>query len=297
MVNRWLGILSVIAMLLANGALAWRHILPRLLAGSPPANFATHLADNDERGIQVGIFTDDGRRIGSSWLVSNRFGASVNVDARTLIREVPVPTPARIEGIILETSIRYELRDNYLTDALPIPDEIEMDIRGLGMPVKIRGEDFSGDFPFEYYIGNTDTPAGKFLVPASALKALGNVFRPFDRMPGLYVGRMWQVKLFNPLSAILPNVTGPEMEMQTITVEVTGEEEVVDPRTGRTVTAFRVESPQARAWVHQDGTVLIQEVDLPIIGTLRLLNEPFDREAFDQAGVYRLIDVDYPRTR
>jgi hypothetical protein len=291
MFNRWVGILSVLGMLLANGALLWREVVPYWLTSSAPSNPASHLGIGERRVNQVGIFmATTNARVGSSWLESRRFENSVTVQSRTMLESLPIPAQTVAPAVVFNTSIRYELREDYRPGRLPIPDEIEMELNGLGFPIRARGEYFTGEFPFEWRVGDQ---RGRLLFPADSLRSLGDVFRPFDRLPGLYVGRTWSIEVFNPLAGMLPGLAGPGMQSEKIVVRVTGKEDIEHPLTGENVSTFVVDAPQARAWVAADGAVLVQEVELPVIGGLRLVKEPFDQRAFDEAGAYGILDDAY----
>ncbi len=72
------------------------------------------------------------------------------------------------------------------------------------------------------------------------------------------------------------------MATSSVLVRVTGTESI--EHNGRVVEAFRVEADRAVAWVTSDGRVLRQEVDLPLLGRLTLIDEPFDQQQAYQDG-------------
>jgi len=77
-------------------------------------------------------------------------------------------------------------------------------------------------------------------------------------------------------------VTGIGNQFIPLLVEVTGEERIDTPDGG--VNCFVVDSPDARAWVDARGNVRAQEMNLPMLGTMRLQREPrFDEKAYNTA--------------
>lgn len=272
MLNRWIGILSILCMLSANFALVWHDFLPVWLADAPPSTDAEMLRSGERRAVQYGIFGAAGGRLGTSWTVSDRYGDTVHVWSVTAIDTNFLRISSRSGQIVSEIRLRYERGE---------PDSLDIAVRGLGFPMRLRGEDFSGDFACDWQFGEE---RGKLLLKQDALAGLRDAIRPFDRMPGLYVGRTWQIELFNPLAGVLPGLAGGSSTMGTMLVEVTGKETIDHPRTGAPVEVFVVEAPQARAWVAEDGRVLRQEVDMPVVGTLSLRDEPYEEQAHNAAA-------------
>ena len=66
-------------------------------------------------------------------------------------------------------------------------------------------------------------------------------------------------------------VTGLGDRFIPMLVEVTGEEKIITSE-GET-DCLVVESPNTRAWVDARGVVRVQEVTLPVVGTLRIVRE------------------------
>ena len=111
-------------------------------------------------------------------------------------------------------------------------------------------------------------------MPAEATRALGDVIRPFDGLTGLEVGRTWRVRLLNPLAGMIPDWGARLMGNQSIVVRVTGKEQV--PYRDEMVEAYVVEAEKIRAWMTADGRLIRQEYEVPLIGRLVLIDEPFD---------------------
>ncbi len=113
-----------------------------------------------------------------------------------------------------------------------------------------------------------------FKLPLSEASLVSGAFNPFSDLSNLEVGRRWRMQVFNPIAAM----TGFGNRFMPMLVEVTGREPLATPD-GR-VDCVIVESASAKAWVDPQGSVLLQEVTLPVIGKLRIAREAgFDDEA------------------
>ncbi len=270
MLNRWIGILAAIGMGLANAAVFWRDVLPDWAAGDPPPSEGALLRPDEERRAQVGIYDDQGRNLGYSWTHSRRLGHSGIVHVRT----ATVLMPLRLPGGMSTPPVQIETELTYQPDQARV-DDLKFSMHGLGIPITLHGEAMpTGEFPFDWQVG---PHRGQVILDSRTPAALGDVIRPFDRLPELYVGRSWRVKLLDPLSQIIPELKSVGLDLQPVLVRVTGME-VIDHR-GEQVETFVVEGGGAIAWARPDGTVLRQEVDVPLFGRLILLEEPYDEQA------------------
>jgi hypothetical protein len=271
MVNRWIGILSILLALIANGALFWRHVVPHLMAGEPPTVPADGLKEGEVRQIQVGVYNADHILIGRSWTVADRSSLIVTVRSLTVLEPTRLPNGMETIPLAINSVIDFHAEGH--------PEEMKIEILGLGFNALLRGEYFSGNFPCRWEFGGQ---SGSFLVDSELLHTMRDTVRPFDRLPGLYVGQSWEVGLFDPFSKIF-KLRQSGLGIEKMLVEVVGREEIVHPHSGELVKAFRVEAPQVTAWVEPDGRVLRQEVRLPILGKLSVVDEPFDERAYIQA--------------
>ncbi len=268
MANRWLGIILGGLMLLANAGIFVRDILPRWLPNDPPPNDAQLLAPGEARQVQVGIFDDDGRRIGTSWTRSHRkpSGDFIIVNTTTVLGPLPLP------GITVPR-VRVE-SEVALRGSTKRVDDVDLRIHGLGFPFRVRGEAMpTGEFVCSWRIANE---SGTFLLDADAPAALGDVIRPFDRLPELEVGQTWRVKLLNPLAALGPR-GDTAVEAESMLIRVTGRQRIV--HAGKQVETYVVKGGGATAYVAEDGRVLRQELTVPLLGDLLLLDERYDSEA------------------
>jgi len=270
MLNRWVGILSAFCMLLANGAIIWRDILPDWLAGDPPPNEALLLSPGEKRFAQVGIYDDDDRTIGKSWTLSHRVGVggSVNVKTTTVLEPLHLAGGIATPRVRVETSVTYRFNETTV-------DELEFRMFGLGLPVSLHAEAMpSGEFPCQWQVGSE---RHKFVLDSRVPVALGDVIRPFDRLPNLYVGRRWRLDLLDPLTQIFPQLRNTPLAPESVSIHVTDRTTI--SHAGDDVEVFVVEGGGATAWVAPDGRVLRQEVQLPLLGRLILLDEPYDDAA------------------
>lgn len=273
MLNRWLGLTLGGLMLLANTGVFVRDVLPGLLPDEPPPNDMQLLAPGDQRDVQVGIFDDDGRRLGTSWTRSQRKGAGdlVIINTTTVLGPLTFPT-VRLPKLRFECELTMQVTENRVA-------EIEFGIYGADIPIKLKGEWVpTGEFPCMWTAG---AQSGTILLDRGLPAMLGDVIRPFDRLPDLFVGQTWQVKLVDPLKCLLPSMGDAAVAFEPVMIRVTAER-AIEYR-GKSVQTFVVEGGGATAYVAADGRVLRQEVTLPLLGKLVLLDEVYDAEARSRA--------------
>ena len=264
MINRWIGIATLGLMLSANAALLVRDVLPDWLAGEPPASPALGLSPGQELYVQFGLFDRELRRVGYSWTISQRSGELVEVRHVTVLQPLRLADDVQLPLLRIETDLNYHGRSTL--------DTLRVRVYGFGFPIRLEGEFYPpDDFPCEWQV---DERRGKLHLPASATRALGDVVRPFDSLSGLEVGRSWRVKLLNPLAGLVPDWGPRNWVGNSLVVRVTGTERVEHRGTWRE--AFVVEADRLRAWVLPDGRVIRQELELPLFGTLVLVDEPYD---------------------
>ncbi len=274
MLNRWIGIVAAAGMVLANAAIFTRDVLPRWMPDDAPPSEAQLLAPNERRLAQVGIYDDDGRTIGHSWTRSVRAGLAsvVTVATTTVLEQLHLPNAVTTPRVRIETRLTYRYSDRHV-------DELDFRMHGLGIPITLHGESYAtGEFACLWQVASD---RGEFLLDSSAPAALSDAIRPFDRLPNLYVGQTWQLKLLDPLAQMLPGLQQAGLDLEPVVIKVTGTEVIRHQE--HEIEAFVVEGGGATAWVAHDGRVLRQEVDVPLLGRLILLEEPFDEEALERA--------------
>ncbi len=273
MLNRWVGIVCAALMVAANAALFVRDILPGWQGGDPPQVVDLSSGAYPKRQAQVGIFNADGRNIGRSWTSSDLQIDYVYVRSTTMLNPIPLPNGIVTPTVRVDTELRYRQADGVL-------NELVITLRGLSATFKLQGDLIPpDDFVCKWQWGPQFE--GQFVLDAQATRAIGEVIRPFDRLPGLYVGRTWRMQLFDPLSRVIPGLSADEPVGESELIRVT-RTEVIEHR-GEKVETFVVEGPRMRGWVAPDGRVLVQEVNLPVLGMLTLRDEPFDSDSCREA--------------
>lgn len=280
MINRWIGIVTAAGMIIAVSAVISRDILPRWFPDDAPPSEVHLLAPGESRMLQVGIYDDNGLNLGSSWTRSTRhsMGNIATVDTTTALHAIRLPHGASTPPVRIETSLTYRFDEAWV-------DEVSFRLLGLGIPVQLQGETMpTGEFACLWQVGSE---RGRFLLDARAPVALGDVIRPFDRLPNLYVGQSWEIDLLDPLSQIVPGMDRVGLSLEPVLMRVTRTETIVHQN--QQVEVFVVEGGDhgAVAYVADDGRVLRQEVTLPLVGRLVLLDEPYDSEALHAARGHR----------
>jgi len=271
MVNRWIGILSACCAILATAEVFRRDVLPDWLPDQAPPSDALLLAPGEKRFGQVGIYDGQMREIGRSWTCSTRLekGDLVQLNTMTVLGPLHLAGGLSFPRVRIETNVQYRWGKKCV-------DDLEFRLHGLGMPIMLKaGWVETGDFPCIWQVG---TQRGQFMLDSRAPEALGDVIRPFDRLPNLYVGQRWRLDLLNPLAQMLPKGEDGALELNHVVIEVTGTETI--EHQGQSVETFVVEGGGAKAWVDRDGRVLKQAVEnLPLLGSLILLDEPYSATA------------------
>lgn len=260
MANRLTGLLTLAAMLLANGVLFREEILPALLAGPAPRGDFEALDPGEQVVTQTRILDDQSEVVGRSWTQATRSEQALT------IRTVTVLHGLRVGGFDVPT-FAVEMDSTWLN--AQNPQEFTARLRGLelgGEPMIVR---LDAEYSFGRLAGRWQVGPIKnqFDVDASTVGQLGSTFAPFARLRGLYVGRTWRTQVFDPVNALLPGQSEGGLRMDGKLVRVTAREFVADPITNTELEAFRVESDDLVAWVDDDGSVLRATMRSPI-GTL-----------------------------
>ncbi len=295
MTNRVIGILIILMWGVAIVALLQRDVIPYWRADLRPPDAVPI------EHIQVGIFIngrwpaggDDAvrrdpaaggddpsgrpilteRRIGTSWVFSRSAGELSMVQSSTVLHPDKLPLPAlnRLPSVLFDTSLVYQ-RDATL-------QEFETQVLGLPMPVRVEGVLLGIDYSCLARFGKVHR---KFSLDARMSRHLGEALRPFSHLPNLEVGRTWQVRLLDPVSLL----RGSSADFRPMLVRVSQIDTIPHPHDGRDVDCFRVESDRAWAWVDKSGRVLVQVVDVPLLGKLTIRDEPY-RDALRRETIQR----------
>lgn len=269
--NRVIGFVAALAMITANAALIMRDLAPSWTAGNPPVPMGYELSSGWIRVTQTGIFDESGKRLGGIWTETWRDDHRVHIDSMTVLDEFEV------SGETLTPALRIDSRVIYNDQRLI--ERMTVTVRGFGLPISFRGQyeppdDFACHWRF-------DEQEGDFLLPAETTRAIGDLRSPFQGFGQLHVGQTWRHELLDPLAKLLPGLQGSEMRPQQIIVRVTGTEKI--EHNGIAIKAFVLEADRIRAWVSPLGDVLRQELTVPMLGRITLVDEPFDDNAREAA--------------
>lgn len=254
--TRWFSLGVVLLWLGTTAGLIYRDVWPHWVAGAPPVQMPPPGGDKVLRRFQSGIFSSRGR-VGTSWVVFDSSGSNTLVHTLTALDGLPLLPP-----ITVDSKLTYAETGKL--------DSIDMRILGAPIRLEFRGEDYGMDFSCELITGPGPQDRFGFKLDAAAAATVNEALRPFTLLKDLHVGKTWRMRLINPL----PVIRGGDAELEAFLVRVTAKETIV--HNGERVECFRIESRNVRAWAGPDGLVLVQEVDLPIFGTLTIRQESYD---------------------
>ncbi|MBI5864725.1 MAG: hypothetical protein HZB38_09490 [Planctomycetes bacterium] len=271
--NRWIGIACLAFMLSVNTALFLRDVLPRWTAGHAPPPPASTLRPNQDRRTQLAIYNSDGNLVGRSWTIASRSAELLTVRTLTRLDSLPIPIRGGPKSIAVGSEFFYD-NNLRLTD-------IVINVFGLGVPLSLRGAFVEPDtFPCQWQL---DEHRGEFILEGAATRSLIDFTRPFDELEGLQVGQSWRVEVFNPLGNLLPGMQDEALRTEALYFKVTRKESL-DHR-GRKVECNLVEGERIKAWIDSEGRAIRQTIEMPLVGELTLVDEPFIAELHREAQV------------
>jgi hypothetical protein len=241
--------------------LVWHDVWPVWTAGWPPVQVPAGEAEKPVR-MQFAIDSQRFGRMGQSWAEFRQLDTGAIARSTTLL-----------ESGALRKAIRVESHTGFNNKGRL--DEFRLWVYGLPVQVTIEAASYGGDFPCIVTVGDE---RHEFTLQQETASALAEVFRPFVYLKGLHVGQTWRIASINPLGSLWGEDPAPEP----VVARVAGRESI--QYLGQTVPCFRVETRGAVAWVDDQGQVLLQEVELPMLGkvSIRLL-DGFDQEALLKA--------------
>lgn len=261
MLHRLLTAAIVLGWITAMGWLVHHDVLPAWTARDVPKYAIGDWLTAELQQSQARIEDRHGRRIGTAWTEYTRAGP------RLSRRDV-----LALDDFAMLPSIRIDVTVDFAPEG--DLDEMHLKIFGAGERVELKGENYSGSMAFELFVGSNSQ---LFKVDAAAMGMVGDSIRPFTTLPEIAVGQSWRMNAINPVAAI----TGIGPKLIPMLAKVT-RREMLSHR-GSAVECFVVETERARAWVDARGLVLRQEVDLPVGGTISIVDEPFDADARKEA--------------
>jgi hypothetical protein len=254
--SRILGFAIVIAWAVAFTAVVLRDVAPYLRPQEPPRG---HMPSGD---YQVGILDSHGRRIGTSWTTLSNQPEMLTVQSSTHLEDL---TPLRgllaVRDLLIDSSFSISLPDRRLTSFdVSVRHDREEIARLVGHQV---GEDYA-------CTARVGTLERAFSLDARATSLISEAVRPFDHLPNLRVGQTWRIRMVDFVALLRDQTAAIAPQL----VQVTRRETI--EHGSRRVECFRIETDGATAWADRSGRVLLQHVELPLLGRLEIRDEPFD---------------------
>ncbi len=241
----------------AMTALFVRDIWPAWSAQDAPPLAAHLLGEQSRYDWQYGLFDSQQNRWGTAWATMTGSEQIATVRGTLVLDRAP-----RIPALRVETETQFDA-DGKL-------DSFWLRVYGLPMTrIHVRGERRGIYFPCEIQAGPFHRQAN---LEMAATRLIGDSFRPFSYLPTLEVGQSWRMQLLDPLSAIL----GGKPRFTSVVARVTRKETIEHHGTEVMCHVVETTPTQVTAWVGPSGDVLLQEVDLPGLGTLGIRAEEFD---------------------
>lgn len=255
----------VLLWLSAMVALIARDVWPAWTAQDPPPITAQRLAQIVDEQEQFGLLDTKGRQIGTAWSNVTATGPNTNIYGTMQVRELPL-----LSDILIETLTVFDGEGGL--------DSFELDVHGVPLTtIRVRGERRGIYFPCELQVGLLRREANLDL---SASRMIGESLRPFTFLPALEVGQSWRMQVLDPLAAAMNQQT----RFTPVIARVTRIETLELAGKGL-IECFVVEtSPhQAVAWVDRQGRVVQQQVEMPALGRVTVVQQPYDAGARQEA--------------
>jgi hypothetical protein len=265
--TRTTGFVIVPVWLAAMSWLVWHDAWPGLTADPPPPLVITQWLRNEGRESQFSIRDEAGERLGTIWSI-------YRIDDWSVLREDWVWLEGLPGGL---APARLFIESVFTAEG--VLDEFTVRLESLDASTELHGERFHADFSFSLagWLGDQRLGPNTFKTPLVEGGVLSAAFNPFSQLNDLHIGQKWRLQVFNPFAAL----TGLGSKFMPMLVRVTGEETIVVE--GEAVRCFVVETPRARAWVDSLGVVRVQEIELPMMGRIRVMRESgFDRDRLTQ---------------
>ena len=240
------------------GWLVVHDLWPAWTAQEPPRLLATDWLAGEGKQAQFTILHDN-NTVGTIW--TNHLVGDTSIQRTDIVW---------IERFAIDIApLRFIIDSVFTADGLL--DELTFRLANRDTYMRLHGERFHADFSFAFENGPVEKT---FKVPLTDGRIITGAFNPLAQLTDLHVGQTWRMQVFNPIAA-LTNVGDRFLSML---VEVTGEETIMTPEGERD--CLVVESLTTKAWVDRRGVMLVQEMNLPIGGKLRIVREPgFDEKA------------------
>lgn len=254
--SRILGFVIVIAWGVAFTAVVMRDVAPYLRRQEPPQG---HMPSGD---YQVGIHDARGRRIGTSWTSLSNQPDMLTVQSSTHLSDLaPLRALVPVGDLLIDSSFSLSLPERRLTT-------FDLSLRHDGEEIaKFHGIQVGEDYACTARVGALERT---FALDARATSLVSEAVRPFDYLPNLHVGQTWRVRMLDFVALLRDQTASIAPQL----VQVTQRETI--EHGGEWIECFRIETNGATAWADTSGRVLLQHVEIPLLGRLEIRDEPFD---------------------
>ncbi|MBX3395052.1 MAG: hypothetical protein KF841_06755 [Phycisphaerae bacterium] len=255
--TRAIGILITVVWLGCMVALFQRDIVPYWRAQDPPSQ---QIPDG---AYQVAMTNGSGRRLGTTWITTFHTGTNVNVHSLTQLDLGAISAVLPVAGpLFVESDLSYDHSQHL--------EEFLFRLETALVTARVRGVRFGQQFACEARIG---TVKQSMAIDADLSKYLGDSLRPFTHLQGLRIGQTWRLRLLDPIALL----SRSSVEFTTRLVRVTARESI--DHGGMAVECFRIETDGTVAWATDSGRVILQEVQVPLLGKWMLADEPYSDRA------------------
>lgn len=255
--NRLFGVAVMLLWGAAMFALVRRDVLPYWQAAQPPRGAIPH------GRLQSGIYLDE-RRVGVSQVITRRSGQMTHVRSRTMLdlSRLRLPALPLLPAALFDTEMSFDDEE--------VLQEFKTEVFGMhGLTIRVSGSLLGIDYSCQAQFGEA---RHGFSIDARLSQQVTEALRPFTQLSNLEVGQTWQIQMLDPASLL----TGTTANVRPMLVRVGGKDRIEHEGVARE--CFRIEADRATAWADEAGRVLVQVVDLPLIGKITVRDETFDDE-------------------
>lgn len=255
--TRAIGIFITLVWLGSMAALFQRDIVPYWRAQDPPAQQVP------DGSYQVAMTNGSDRRLGTTWITTFRTATNVNVHSLTQLDLGAISSALPIAGpLFVESDLSYDGNQHL--------EEFLFRLETAFVAARVRGVRFGQQFACEAQIGAIKQ---SMAIDAELSRYLGDSLRPFTHLQGLKIGQAWRLRLLDPMALL----SHSSVEFTTKLVRVTARESI--EHDGKPVECFRIETEGTVAWATDSGRVIVQEVQVPLLGKWMLTDERYNDRA------------------
>ncbi len=253
--SRLLGLVIVTLWAVAFTTLIAYDVAPYWRTQEPPRG---RLPEGD---YQVGIFDKSNRRVGTCWTSLSPQPDLLAIQSITELSDLAALRGlVRVPAMVIDSSLSITLPDERLQG-------FDVSLREHGETLaELHAHQVGQDYSCVARVGGLQR---HFSLDARASAVLSDSLRPFNYLPNLHVGQTWRIRMLDVVELLRDQTATITPQL----VRVTAREDI--QLHGKSVNCFRIESDNAVAWADPAGRVLLQRVELPLLGPLEIRDEPF----------------------